>query len=121
LKKGLGQDKVSHQFADAVFQSARILSRQGESVIKEQNERFSTVVPPSIELLFLTPDQTDGVGMTVLFHQSGPSVICYENPSAHSMSSKEISLPNPLQQICIGFRNSYTYFSLGHVEKKFKM
>jgi hypothetical protein len=106
------------RFSDAVFQSARILSRQDTPCVKEQTRTYQPMTAPSIELLYLSKDGDRGIGVTILFHQSGPSVICYsKTPPQKNTSTEQIPLSNMLQSLCIGYENRYSYFTLPNVEK----
>ncbi len=106
------------RFSDAVFQSARILSKQDSPFVKEQGRNYQPLSAPSIELLYLSNDGNHGIGVTVLFHQSGPSVICYSKTSPQKDTSKEqIPLPKTLESLCIGYENRYSYFNLPNVEQ----
>jgi hypothetical protein len=106
------------RFSDAVFQSARILSRQDAPCVKEQTRTYQPMTAPSIELLYLSKDGDHGIGVTILFHQSGPSVICYsKTPPQKKTSNEQIPLPKMLQSLCIGYENRYSYFTLPNVEK----
>lgn len=108
------------QFSDAVFQSARVLAQQKMPQVREHDVHYPQETPPSIELLFLSQDHCHGVGVTILFSKSGPSVICYEK-SKESESLEENLAPKLLQQIGIGYQNRYSYFTLSNVERKFKI
>ncbi|MFZ3589002.1 hypothetical protein ACOI1C_06890 [Bacillus sp. DJP31] len=107
------------RFSDAVFQSARILSKQNSSQVKEQGRSYVPHSAPSIELLYLSHDGNHGIGVTVLFHQSGPSVICYSksSPQKSATPREKVPIPRMLESLSIGYENRYSYFNLPNVEK----
>lgn len=111
--------EMNPRFSDAVFQSARILSKQDSPYVKEREGSYQPLSAPSIELLYLSNDGNHGIGVTVLFHQSGPSVICYSKSSPQKESPiEQIPIPRMLESFCIGYENRYSYFNLPNVEKK---
>lgn len=113
-------NEMQPRFSDAVFQSAKILSKQESPYVKEGGGGYQPVGAPSIELLYLSNDGNQGIGVTVLFHQSGPSVICYSKSSPQKKSPQEqIPIPKMLENFCIGYENRYSYFNLPNVEKTF--
>ncbi|MBM6619174.1 hypothetical protein [Bacillus suaedaesalsae] len=103
------------RFSDAVFQSARILENQ----VKEQRDGYHPEPPPSIELLYASKDGTDGVSVTILFHQTGPSVIFYskKSPTKDPGTFNQLTIPKVLEKLCIGYENRYSYFTIPNVEK----
>ncbi|MFD1736962.1 hypothetical protein ACFSCX_10345 [Bacillus salitolerans] len=90
--------------------------------MREKAAHYPQATPPSIDLLYLSKDDSHGVGMTILFHQSGPSVICYEKSSSETPpANKELALPDILKRLCIGYQNRYSFFTISNVEKKSKV
>jgi hypothetical protein len=106
----------SPRFSNAVFQSARILSKQDAPLVKEQARSYQPEYAPSIELLYVSNDDTHGFCMTILFHQTGPSVIFYSKSSDKNGLTK-IPLPKTLEKLSIGYENKYSYFTIPNVEK----
>lgn len=118
FSKNQQSEEMSPRFSEAVFQSARILSRRDSHVVKEQTKSYEKSSAPALELLYLSNDGNHGVGVTILFHQSGPSVICYSKASPQKKAShEELSYPDILQSMCIGYKNRYSYFNLPFVEE----
>ncbi|KAA0548546.1 hypothetical protein FZW96_08225 [Bacillus sp. BGMRC 2118] len=106
---------MAGRFSEAVFQSARILG----SEVKEQRNGYQPEPPPSIELLYASRDRADGVSVTILFHQTGPSVILYSqnSSSTNSETCNPLMIPKVLEKLWIGFENRYSYFTIPYVEK----
>jgi hypothetical protein len=104
------------RFSDAVFQSARILSKQDSPVVKEQARSYQPGYAPSIELLYVSNCENHGFCVTILFHQTGPSVIFYSK-SSHENNPTKLSIPRTLEKLSIGYDNKYSYFTIPNVEK----
>lgn len=116
---GTGEETMTPRFADAVFQSARILENQKTPLVKETVRKYQPEPPPSIELFYASKDGTDGVSVTILLHQTGPSVILYSK-SSKAMDPTPINhltIPKVLEKLCIGYDNKYSYFTIPNVEK----
>ncbi|MBM7662517.1 hypothetical protein JOC85_003324 [Bacillus mesophilus] len=112
------QGDASMRFNQAVFQSARILAKEDLPHVKESVRSYQPMKAPSIELVYLSKKGDCGVSATILFHKSGPSVICYSKSNPQKQSNDEPIQPiKALQGLCIGYENRYSYFTLPHVEK----
>ncbi|WP_456277493.1 hypothetical protein [Bacillus sp. AK128] len=117
-REALNKEDMTFKFNQAVFQSARILAKEEPPTIKEPARNYQPMKAPSIELLYLGKNGDCGVSVTILFHKTGPSVICYSKgtPQPNSSDDQPQSL-HALQGLCIGYENRYSYFTLPNVEK----
>jgi hypothetical protein len=114
----LTQGDKAFRFNQAVFQSARILAKEDLPHVKEPARSYQPMKAPSIELVYLSKNGDCGVSATILFHKTGPSVICYSKINPQKQTTDENIPPiQALQGLCIGYENRYSYFSLPNVEK----
>jgi hypothetical protein len=104
------------RFSEAVFQSARILSKHDTQTVKEHARSYKPGYAPSIELLYVSNDDSHAFCMTILFHQTGPSVIFYSR-SSHENIPTNLPLPRTLERLSVGYDNKYSYFTIPDVEK----
>jgi hypothetical protein len=114
----LSQAERPFRFNQAVFQSARILSKEDLPYVKEPAQNYQPMKAPSIELVYLSKSGDSGVSATILFHKSGPSVICYSKSNPNQKTPDDQAPPiNALQGLCIGYENRYSYFTIPNGEK----
>ncbi|WP_246942853.1 hypothetical protein [Bacillus pinisoli] len=111
------QGDLPVRFNQAVFQSARILAKQDIPTVKEDKEQYKPTNAPSIELVYLSKTGGNGISVTILFHKTGPSVICYSKSQPQNQSEDALPPLHALQGLCIGYENRYSYFLLPNVEK----
>lgn len=111
------QGDLPVRFNQSVFQSARILARQDIPFVKEEEQTYKPINAPSIELVYLSKNGSNGISVTILFHKTGPSVICYSKSNPQQQADDKLPSLNVLQGLCIGYENRYSYFLLPNVEK----